>query len=117
VADDGPGVADVAFDKMFEPFFTTKTVGEGAGLGPWISYAIARERGGAVFVLRLPVVNRRPFPVVMGQDGIRWRSRRSARSMLQDQKRFRVIDRRLSPAERGPLRAVRHCLGIRGMCG
>ncbi len=65
VADNGPGIADIAFDKMFEPFFTTKTVGEGTGLGLWISYAIAREhggsitasnreRGGATFVLRLP---------------------------------------------------------------
>ncbi|MCI4677460.1 PAS domain S-box protein [Rhodoblastus acidophilus] len=66
VADNGPGIADVAFDKMFEPFFTTKTVGEGTGLGLWISYAIAREHGGsisaanrehggAIFILRLPV--------------------------------------------------------------
>ncbi|WP_298424397.1 ATP-binding protein [Rhodoblastus sp.] len=65
VADNGPGIADVAFDKMFEPFFTTKTVGEGTGLGLWISYAIAREHGGsisaanresggALFTLRLP---------------------------------------------------------------
>ncbi len=65
VADNGPGIADVAFDKMFEPFFTTKTVGEGTGLGLWISYAIAREHGGSItaanrehggatFVLRLP---------------------------------------------------------------
>ena len=66
VADNGPGVAEIAFDKMFEPFFTTKTVGEGTGLGLWISYAIAREhggsiaaanreQGGALFTLRLPV--------------------------------------------------------------
>jgi two-component system, NtrC family, sensor histidine kinase HupT/HoxJ len=66
VADNGAGIADVAFDKMFEPFFTTKTVGEGTGLGLWISYAIAREHGGSIaavnregggaqFTLRLPV--------------------------------------------------------------
>lgn len=65
VSDNGPGIADVAFDKMFEPFFTTKTVGEGTGLGLWISYAIAREHGGSIsaanregggaqFTLRLP---------------------------------------------------------------
>jgi two-component system sensor histidine kinase HupT/HoxJ len=66
VADNGAGIAEVAFDKMFEPFFTTKTVGEGTGLGLWISYAIAREHGGSItavnresggaqFTLRLPV--------------------------------------------------------------
>ena len=47
VSDNGAGIADVAFDKMFEPFFTTKTVGEGTGLGLWISWSIAREHGGS----------------------------------------------------------------------
>ncbi len=66
VEDNGHGIADAALDKMFEPFFTTKTVGEGTGLGLWISYSIAREHGGdiaaanrpgggAIFTLRLPV--------------------------------------------------------------
>lgn len=66
VSDNGGGVAEAAFDKMFEPFFTTKTVGEGTGLGLWISYSIAREHGGsiaaanrpeggALFTVRLPV--------------------------------------------------------------
>jgi two-component system sensor histidine kinase HupT/HoxJ len=67
VSDNGVGIADELFDKLFEPFFTTKTVGEGTGLGLWISYSIAREHGGAlsaanrpgggaVFTLRLPRV-------------------------------------------------------------
>lgn len=66
VADNGPGIATGAADKIFEPFFTTKTVGEGTGLGLWISYAIAREHGGdlvlaesalgARFQLRLPAL-------------------------------------------------------------
>jgi two-component system sensor histidine kinase HupT/HoxJ len=66
VEDNGHGIAETAVDKMFEPFFTTKNVGEGTGLGLWISYSIAREHGGAiaaanrpeggaVFTLRLPV--------------------------------------------------------------
>ena len=66
VADNGPGISDAAFDKLFEPFFTTKTVGEGTGLGLWISWSIAREHGGsitafnrpeggALFSVRLPV--------------------------------------------------------------
>ncbi|MCE1235527.1 MAG: ATP-binding protein [Hyphomicrobiales bacterium] len=65
VADNGAGLSDQVADKIFEPFFTTKVVGEGTGLGLWISYAIAREHGGsltahngptrgAVFQLRLP---------------------------------------------------------------
>lgn len=65
VADNGGGLSEAVADKIFEPFFTTKEVGEGTGLGLWISYAIAREHGGslsahngpnggAVFQLRLP---------------------------------------------------------------
>ena len=65
VADNGPGISDAVLDKMFEPFFTTKSVGEGTGLGLWISYSIVREHsgsivagnraeGGAVFTVRLP---------------------------------------------------------------
>ena len=67
VEDNGPGVPVQNADKIFEPFFTTKTVGEGTGLGLWISYAIASEHGGeltvgpsrapgpgARFVLKLP---------------------------------------------------------------
>jgi len=54
VEDSGAGIAEAAFDKMFEPFFTTKTVGEGTGLGLWISYAIAREHGGDIFAINRP---------------------------------------------------------------
>jgi two-component system sensor histidine kinase HupT/HoxJ len=65
LADNGPGIAAGALDKIFEPFFTTKTVGEGTGLGLWISFSIVREHGGAIvaanrpeggalFVIRLP---------------------------------------------------------------
>jgi len=65
IADNGTGLADGLIDKIFEPFFTTKPVGEGTGLGLWISYGIAREHGGtlaaanrsdggALFTLTLP---------------------------------------------------------------
>jgi two-component system sensor histidine kinase HupT/HoxJ len=66
VSDNGTGLPDAVIDKVFEPFFTTKPVGEGTGLGLWISYGMAREQGGsltaanragagAVFTLTLPV--------------------------------------------------------------
>jgi len=65
VADNGSGVAAGDLAKIFEPFFTTKPVGEGTGLGLWISFSIVREcggsiaaanraQGGAEFVIRLP---------------------------------------------------------------
>lgn len=68
IADNGIGLADAVIDKVFEPFFTTKAVGEGTGLGLWISYSIAREcggglvaanrpGGGAVFTLTLPAAD------------------------------------------------------------
>lgn len=54
VADNGIGLADAVVDKVFEPFFTTKVVGEGTGLGLWISYSIARECGGALVAANRP---------------------------------------------------------------
>ena len=67
VADNGPGVPPAARARLFEPFFTTKEVGQGSGLGLFISQALVARRGGRVdydsghgggarFVIRLPVV-------------------------------------------------------------
>jgi two-component system sensor histidine kinase HupT/HoxJ len=66
VRDNGPGLSATAMKRLFEPFFTTKPIGEGTGLGLYVSYGLAEElggqleaanhdEGGAVFTLRLPV--------------------------------------------------------------
>ena len=66
VQDNGPGIQTSAFDHIFEPFFTTKPLGQGTGLGLYISYGLAEElgghisvsnrpEGGAEFILHLPV--------------------------------------------------------------
>uniref|UniRef100_Q07S84 histidine kinase n=1 Tax=Rhodopseudomonas palustris (strain BisA53) TaxID=316055 RepID=Q07S84_RHOP5 len=54
IADNGTGLSDGLIDKIFEPFFTTKPVGEGTGLGLWISYGIAREHGGTLAAMNRP---------------------------------------------------------------
>ncbi len=48
VKDNGDGIDKKELDKIFEPFFTTKDVGEGTGLGLWISYGILKEHGGNI---------------------------------------------------------------------
>jgi two-component system sensor histidine kinase HupT/HoxJ len=70
VRDYGPGIAEDAMERIFEPFFTTKKIGEGTGLGLYVSYGLAEDlggklearnhpEGGAVFTLRLPLKERR----------------------------------------------------------
>jgi len=67
ISDNGPGIDKDHIGRIFEPFFTTKRVGEGTGLGLWISYGIVREhggelsaandpQGGATFSFALPAV-------------------------------------------------------------
>lgn len=67
VADTGPGIAPDHLTTVFDPFFTTKPVGQGTGLGLWISYGLVRDhggsltaangpQGGAVFTMDLPAV-------------------------------------------------------------
>ncbi len=66
IADTGKGVAPEHLKKIFDPFFTTKPVGEGTGLGLYLSFNIVKKhRGeirvasepgrGATFTVRVPV--------------------------------------------------------------
>ncbi|MEG4089953.1 response regulator [Microcoleus sp. Pol12B4] len=67
ILDNGPGMTADVKDRIFEPFFTTKPVGEGTGLGLYISYQIvlekhggalkcfSEERQGAEFWIEIPI--------------------------------------------------------------
>jgi PAS domain S-box-containing protein len=50
ITDDGCGIDPDDLPKVFEPFFTTKPVGEGTGLGLWVSYGIVRSFRGDITV-------------------------------------------------------------------
>lgn len=54
VIDNGPGIKEDAFNQIFEPFFTTKPLGQGTGLGLYISYGLAEELGGNITALNRP---------------------------------------------------------------
>lgn len=65
IADDGPGVPPDVASLIFQPFFTTREVGEGTGLGLYLSRRIIddcggelgyrpREGGGSEFIVELP---------------------------------------------------------------
>jgi signal transduction histidine kinase len=84
IGDDGGGIAPDVAPLIFEPFFTTRAVGEGTGLGLYLSRRIARaaggdlsyaarEGGGAEFVVEFPAVDGLGAPRAPGsrlEDGL-----------------------------------------------
>lgn len=50
VEDNGKGISSQALDKIFDPFFTTKKLGEGTGLGLYISFSIIEAMDGELSV-------------------------------------------------------------------
>lgn len=54
VADNGPGIEADALSHLFDPFFTTKAVGDGLGLGLFISFGIVQDLGGSIAAANRP---------------------------------------------------------------
>lgn len=50
IEDTGEGIADAVRPRIFEPFFTTRPVGQGAGLGLSLAYAVVQQHGGEISV-------------------------------------------------------------------
>ena len=50
IRDNGKGISEDSRPKIFEPFYTTKKVGEGTGLGLWVSYGIIKSFQGTIQV-------------------------------------------------------------------
>jgi PAS domain S-box-containing protein len=66
IKDNGVGISEEALPRLFDPFYTTKKVGEGTGLGLWVSYNIVKsfqgeilvesdEGQGATFLVKFPI--------------------------------------------------------------
>lgn len=71
IDDSGPGIPAEQLSRVFDPFFTTKPVGQGSGLGLFISQEIIDQHGGCIgvenrieggarFRIRLPAANLLP---------------------------------------------------------
>ncbi|MDD5564348.1 MAG: ATP-binding protein [Thermoanaerobaculaceae bacterium] len=81
IGDDGPGVPVEVVQRIFDPFFTTRKVGNGTGLGLYLSRKIVedcggriryqgRRGGGAEFVVEIPAANAPPAPAAPVASGV-----------------------------------------------
>jgi signal transduction histidine kinase len=72
--DTGAGIPPHLLGRIFDPFFTTKDVGEGSGLGMYLTHRIVQQLGGTILVestvgqgttvfLRLPRSDSGPAPL------------------------------------------------------
>jgi len=50
IADSGQGINKENIQHLFDPFFTTKSVGQGTGLGLYVSYEIIQQHKGTIDV-------------------------------------------------------------------
>jgi two-component system NtrC family sensor kinase len=50
ITDTGTGMDDDQVQKIFDPFFTTKDVGEGTGLGLFVTYSLVQNMNGVITV-------------------------------------------------------------------
>lgn len=50
IKDNGCGIDDKIINKIFDPFYTTKKVGQGTGLGLWITKSIVEKNKGSISV-------------------------------------------------------------------
>ncbi|WP_245704145.1 sensor histidine kinase [Modicisalibacter muralis] len=55
VRDNGPGLDDEALEHLFDPFFTTKEVGDGLGLGLFITFGIVQDLEGRIHARNRPL--------------------------------------------------------------
>jgi len=51
IADNGPGIPAEAIDRIFERYFTTKKLGEGTGLGLFVTKNLVENMGGKIEVM------------------------------------------------------------------
>jgi two-component system, NtrC family, sensor kinase len=50
ISDNGKGISPENLTRIFEPFFSSKTVGQGSGLGLYVSHRIIEDSGGHIRV-------------------------------------------------------------------
>ncbi|MEM8545710.1 MAG: ATP-binding protein, partial [Cyanobacteria bacterium P01_H01_bin.119] len=75
IADNGPGIPQEIRTRVFDPFFTTKPMGQGTGLGLYVSHKIVvqdhggnllcqpNSGGGTMFIVSIPVRQSALLPV------------------------------------------------------